>query len=161
VNGKRTCKGRGDLELPGAHVGPRARLLTCFSRAHLGKTRDLLHDFFGLTISRTGLLGHLRWGGQRFAPLVEELLELPRQSPVFQGDETGSRINGRTAWAWCFRDPRLAQFLSDRHRSRDVLVRLLEKARSNTGSGSTSTGTATARNSAGSSPQNVAWIPSS
>ena len=62
---QRTCQGRGDLELPGSHIGPRARLLTCYSRAHLGislgKTRDLLHDFFGLTISRAGLLGHLRW----------------------------------------------------------------------------------------------------
>src|SRR5262249_57874670 len=25
---QRTCQGRGDLELPGAHIGPRARLLT-------------------------------------------------------------------------------------------------------------------------------------
>lgn len=123
------CQGRGDLELPGAHIGPRTRLLTCYSRAHLGislgKTKDLLHDFFGLTISRAGLLGHLRWGGQLFAPVVEELLELLRKSPVVQGDETGWRINGQTAWAWCFRDPRLALFLIDRHRSRDVLVRVL------------------------------------
>jgi Transposase IS66 family len=126
---QRTCQGRGDLELPGAHVGPRARLLTCYSRAHLGislgKTRDLLHDFFGLTISRPGLLGHLRWGGQLFAPVVDELLELLRQSPVVQGDETGWRIDGQPAWAWCFRDPRLALFLIDRHRSRDVLIRVL------------------------------------
>jgi Transposase IS66 family/zinc-finger binding domain of transposase IS66 len=126
---QRTCQGRGDLELPGSHIGPRARLLTCYGRAHLGislgKTKDLLHDFFGLTISRAGLLGHLRWGGQLFAPVVEELLDLLRQSPVVQGDETGWRINGQTAWAWCFRDPRLALFLIDRHRSRDVLTRAL------------------------------------
>jgi transposase IS66 family protein/transposase IS66-like protein len=126
---QRTCQGRGDLELPGSHIGPRARLLTCYSRAHLGislgKTRDLLHDFFGLTISRPGLLGHLRWGGQLFAPVVDELLELLRRSPVVQGDETGWRIDGRPAWAWCFRDPRLALFLIDRHRSGDVLIRVL------------------------------------
>ena len=126
---QRTCQGRGDLELPGAHIGPRARLLTCYSRAHLGislgKTRDLLHDFFGLTISRPGLLGRLRWGGQLFAPVVDELLELLRQSPVVQGDETGWRINDQPAWAWCFRDPRLALFLIDRHRSREVLIRVL------------------------------------
>jgi Transposase IS66 family len=126
---QRTCQGRGDLELPGAHVGPRARRLTGYSRAHLGislgKTRDLLHDFFGLTISRPGLLGHLRWGGQLFAPVVDELLDLLRQSPVVQGDETGWRIDGQPAWAWCFRDPRLALFLIDRHRSRDVLIRVL------------------------------------
>ena len=126
---ERTSQGRGDLELPGAHIGPRARLLTCYSRAHLGislgKTRDLLHDFFGLTVSRAGLLGHLRWGGTLFEPVVEELLERLRNSPVVQGDETGWRINGQTAWAWCFRDPKLAIFLIDKHRSRDVLVRVL------------------------------------
>jgi transposase IS66 family protein len=125
----RTCQGRGDLELPGAHIGPRARLLTCYGRAHLGislgKTQNLLHDFFGLTVSRAGLLGHLRWGGELFAPVVEELLDILRASPVVQGDETGWRINGQPAWAWCFRDPRLALFLIDRHRSRDVLVRVL------------------------------------
>jgi hypothetical protein len=104
-------------------------MLTCYARAHLGislgKTQNLLHDFFGLTVSRAGLLGHLRWGGELFAPVVEQLLELLRHSPVVQGDETGWRINGRTAWAWCFRDPRLALFLIDRHRSRDVILRVL------------------------------------
>jgi hypothetical protein len=123
------CQGRGDLELPGAHIGPRTRLLTCYSRAHLGvslgKTRDLLHDFFGLTVSRAGLLGHLRWGGTLFEPVIEELLERLRNSPVVQGDETGWRINGQIAWAWCFRDPSLALFLIDRHRSRDVIGTLV------------------------------------
>jgi hypothetical protein len=71
------------------------------------------------------LLGHLRWGGQLFAPVADELQELLRQSPVVQGDETGWRIDGQPAWAWCFRDPRLALFLIDRHRSRDVLIRVL------------------------------------
>jgi transposase len=124
-----TCQGRGDLELPGAHIGPRARLLTCYARAHLGislgKTQNLLHDYFGFTVSRAGLLGHLRWGGTLFAPVVEQLWELLRQSSVVQGDETGWRLNGQLAWAWCFRDPRLAVFLIDRHRNRDVLVRAL------------------------------------
>jgi transposase len=126
---QQSCQGRGDLELPGAHIGPRARLLTAYSRAHLGialgKTQNLLHDFFGLSVSRAGLLGHLRWAGQLFEPVVDELLQRLRDSPVVQGDETGWRINGQTAWAWCFRDPKLALFLIDRHRSGDVLVRVL------------------------------------
>jgi hypothetical protein len=76
-------------------------------------------------VSRAGLLGHLRWGGTLFAPVVDELFDLLRASPVVQGDETGWRINGQPAWVWCFRDPRLALFLIDRHRSRDVIVRVL------------------------------------
>lgn len=123
------CQARGELELPGAHIGPRARLLACYARAHLGislgKTQHLLHDYFGLTISRAGLLGHLRWGGNLFAPVVEELWEILRRSPVVQGDETGWRIDGQLAWAWCFRDTRLALFLIDRHRNRAVLERAL------------------------------------
>ena len=102
-------------------------MLTCYGRAHLGislgKTQDLLHDFFGLTISRAGLLGHLRRGGQLFAPVVDDIQELLRRSPVVQGDETGWRIDGRPCWAWCFRDPRPALFLIDRHGSGDVLIR--------------------------------------
>jgi hypothetical protein len=123
------CQARGDLELPGAHIGPRARLLACYARAHLGislgKTQHLLHDYFGLTVSRAGLLGHLRWGGTLFAPVVEELWDILRHSAVAQGDETGWRINGQPAWAWCFRDTRLALFLIDRHRNREVLVQAL------------------------------------
>jgi hypothetical protein len=57
--------------------------------------------------------------------VVEDLLERLRNSPVVQGDETGWRINGQTAWAWCFRDPKLAIFLIDKHRSRDVIERVL------------------------------------
>jgi transposase len=126
---QQTCQGRGDLELPGAHIGPRARLLACYARAHLGislgKTQHLMHDYFGLSVSRAGLLGHLRWGGTLFAPVVEQLWDILRCSPVVQGDETGWRIDGQPAWAWCFRDPRLALFLIDRQRNRAVLTTAL------------------------------------
>ncbi|MGL5096497.1 MAG: IS66 family transposase, partial [Planctomycetia bacterium] len=122
-------KGVGELELPGAHIGPRARLFAAYARVHLGislgKTRDLLHDYFGLEVSRAGLLGHLKWGGRLFAPVVEQLFELLRQSPVVGGDETGWRIDGKLAWAWCFQDPKLALFLIDRHRNRAVLEKAL------------------------------------
>ena len=126
---RQRCQGRGALELPGSHIGPRARLLTCYARAHLGislgKTQDLLRDYFGLGVSRAGLLGHLRWGGDLFSPVVEKLLELLRQSPVAQADETGWRIDGKTAWVWCFRDARLAIFLIEQRRNREVIQRVL------------------------------------
>jgi transposase len=126
---RRECQGRGELELPGSHIGPRARLFGCYARAHLGislgKTRDVLRDFFGLDVSRAGLLGHLGWGGDLFEPVVHELLKMLRNSPVVQGDETGWRINGRPVWAWCFRNEKIALFLIDHHRSRDVIKRTL------------------------------------
>ena len=90
----RECQGRGDLELPGAHIGPRARLLAGYSRAHLGisleKTDDLLWQLFGLDLSRAGTLGHIRWGAALFDPVVTKLFEILRASPVIHADETGS-----------------------------------------------------------------------
>jgi transposase len=125
----RTCQGRGELELPDAHLGPRARLLVCYARAHLGlalgKTCDLLEQFWGLRLSRAGALGHLRWGLELFSPVVGRLWELLRESELVHGDETSWRINGDNVWLWCFANARLALYLVDQHRNRAVLLRAL------------------------------------
>lgn len=125
----RECQGRGDLELPGAHIGPRARLLAGYCRAYLGislgKSDDLFHQLFGLDLSRAGTLGHIRWGGALFDPVVQELFVILRESPVIHADETGWRIDGKNVWAWCFSNPRLALFLIDHHRSAEVVKRAL------------------------------------
>lgn len=125
----RVFAGRGDGELPGAHIGPRARLLAGYCRAHLGisleKTADLLQQLFGLSLSRAGTLGHIRWSAALFDPVVQELFRILRESPVVHADETGWRINGKNVWAWCFSNPRLALFLIDEHRSAEVVKQAL------------------------------------
>jgi len=126
---QQVCQGRGDLELPGSHIGPRARLLVCYARAELGislgKTTELLAQWWQLPLSRAGALGHLRWGGQLFAPVVQGFLELLRQSGVVHGDETGWRINGRNVWAWCLANPQISLYLIDHRRSSQVLIEAL------------------------------------
>lgn len=118
--------GRGEGELPRAALGPRARLVAGYARAHLGislgKTADLLSTLFGLSVSRAGLLGHIRWTGKLCAPVVQRFLELLREATVVHADETGWRINGKNVWAWCFGNSQLAVFLIDQHRSGQVLI---------------------------------------
>lgn len=125
----RTCQGRGQLEIPGSHIGPRARLLAGYCRAHLGisleKTDDLLLELFGLSLSRAGTLGHVRWSASLFEPVVEKLFDILRDSPVIHADETGWRIDGKNVWAWCFSNPRLALFLIDESRSANVIQHAL------------------------------------
>jgi transposase len=120
-----TAQGRGDLAAPGSHLGPRARLLTVYGRAHLGislgKTTALFEELFGLRLSTAAASGHLRWFSQHFHPVVQELLMILRASPVVHADETGWRINGKNVWCWCFSNPKLAVFLIDRHRSAAVV----------------------------------------
>lgn len=124
-----TVRGRDAREIPHSHIGPRARLLVGYARAHLGisleKTCDLLEQLFGLSLSRAGALGHLKWGSKLCAPVVARFLELLKQAPVLHADETGWRINGKNVWAWCFCNPKLAVFLIDEHRSSEVLKKAL------------------------------------
>lgn len=118
-------QGRGDLELPGSHVGPRARLLNIYCRGHLGislgKSCDLLSQWWGIPLSRPGALGHLAWGRKLFDPVVTRLLELLRQADLIHADETGWRINGKNVWAWCFANPQLAVYLIEHSRGSQVL----------------------------------------
>ena len=65
------------------------------------------------------------WAGELFDPVVKKLWEMLRTEPVIHGDETGWRINGKNVWMWCFCNPRLALFLVDKHRSADVVKRVL------------------------------------
>ena len=125
---QQTCQGRGDLELPGSHIGPRARLLTCYGRVHLGislgKTQNLLHDFFGLSISRAGLLGHSVGAANCSPPWSRNSSNGSVNLPWSRG--TNRLANQRPdRLGLVFRDPRLALFLIDRHRSRDVIARVL------------------------------------
>lgn len=121
----RKSQGRGDLELPGSHVGPRARLLNIYCRGHLGislgKSCDLLAQWWGISLSRPGALGHLAWGSKLFDPIVTRLLELLRESELIHADETGWRINGKNVWAWCFANPRIAVYLIKHSRGSEVL----------------------------------------
>jgi hypothetical protein len=122
-------QGRGDLELPGSHIGPRARLLVCYARGHLGislgKTCALLQELWGLSLSRAGALGHLRWGSRLMAPVVQKFLERLKKAPVVHADETGWRIDGKNVWAWCFSNRELAVFLIRHSRGRQVLIEAL------------------------------------
>ena len=117
---------------PGTTACPyrsRARLLVGYSRAYLGisleKTYNLLDLLWGLPLSRAGALGHIKWGGKLFAPVVRQFLELLRQAEVVHADETGWRIDGKNVWAWCFCNPQLAVFLIDQRRSSEVLIEAL------------------------------------
>ena len=116
-------------EVADAYIGPRTKLFVGYCRAHLGislgKTVDLLDQLFGLSLSRSGALGHVLWSGELVNPVVQKLLEILRTEPVVHADETGWRINGRNVWIWCFCNPRLALFLVDKHRSAAVVQRVL------------------------------------
>jgi FtsZ-binding cell division protein ZapB len=126
---RKTVKGRADLDLPGSRIGPRAKLLAAFCRVGVGcsleKTQILLDEFFGLKVSRAGVLGMVEQAADLLGPAAQKLLELLRESGVTHADETSWPLSGRYVWCWVLCNPKLAVFLIERRRDRETFERLL------------------------------------
>ncbi len=114
---------------PHAVIGPNAAIFQGYARAELGlslgKANAVLEQFHGLSQSRGAALKQLYRTGDMFDPVVTRLVEILREEPLVHADETGWRIDGKNVWCWVFCNPGLALYLIDKHRSSDVVTRVL------------------------------------
>ena len=122
-------QGRSDLDLPGSRIGPRTRLLAAFAGVglgvSLGKTQLLLDEFFGLQVSRAGLLGQRQWVGARLRGVAVQLLEMLLGEGLLHADETSWPHAGKYRWCWILCSPRIAVFLIRKRRDRDTFLEML------------------------------------
>jgi transposase len=87
-----------------AQVGPEA--LSMAARLHyelglsMAKTASVLHEAFGINITRGGVAQALARLGERCAPTYGALVSSVRQSLVVVMDETGWRVRGIRVWLW-------------------------------------------------------------
>jgi transposase len=89
---------------------------------HLSYERraQVLLDVFGVALSQGAIDTCLRRAGQAAEPAVATIQQAVASSPVIHGDETGSRIDGGTAWHWVFVTLRAVLHLIQRSRGQDV-----------------------------------------
>ncbi len=85
-----------------------------------GKIQRLLHNVFGIKLSRSGSVQVMQRVARRCEPTYRAILKaLPRQ-PWIVPDETGWRIGGRLAWLHVFVAARLTGYVIDRKRGVEV-----------------------------------------
>jgi transposase len=109
-----TCPGCGrevrpDLP-PGLEAerafGPRLEATTTYlqHQQHLSfeRTQHTLRDLFGVDLSEGGLACIQERAGAAAQARVTDLQAKIRASAVVGSDETGARVDGRTAWEWVF-----------------------------------------------------------
>ena len=112
---RRRIQGRHPLQTSDAlgaaavHVGPQAVALAVLLNKRCGlaygKITALLHDRFGLPITRGALVHAMHRAARQAQPTYDALAATVRGSPVVTADETSWRVDADLQWLWAYVTP--------------------------------------------------------
>ena len=120
VQGRHPQQSSDALGAAGSLLGPRALVLASDLNKGLGlsfeKVSRLFEDLYGLSVTRGGLSGAVARAARAAEPTYNAMRQWIRQAPVVSPDETGWRVEGRSAWLWVFVSPVLTVYAIRRGR---------------------------------------------
>jgi transposase len=106
VQGRHPLQTSDALGAAAAQLGPHAVALAVILNKQcglsFGRIGHLLHDRFGLTVTRGGLVHAVHRAARQAQPTYEALCATVRGSPVVTPDETGWKVGGHPYWLWAF-----------------------------------------------------------
>lgn len=109
VQGRHPLQTSAALGAAAVQLGPQAVafavLLNKRCGLPYGKIAALLHDRFGLPVTRGGLVQAVHRAARRAQPTYTALRETVRGSPVVTADETSWRVATDLQWLWAFVTP--------------------------------------------------------
>lgn len=118
---------------PKRTLGPQIEALLGYfhERHHVSYERlvEVCRDLFGLQISEGGIDNALRRLAERARSTYETLGAVERAGPVLGSDETGARVDGKTAWHWVFQTPEASYHVIVPRRNAEVVAAFLDEAR--------------------------------
>jgi len=118
--------------LPKAAIGNRLLALTGWLHYGIGVTtaqvRQLLGCHLQTHISDGGLFSCWHRLAEILTPWGQNIAQAARSSAVLNADETGWRVNGRTAWLWCFASQHACYYMLDPSRGRPALEKFFLEA---------------------------------
>lgn len=86
----------------GAHVIALVVVLNKQLGLSFGKIVTLLHQLYGLTVTRGGLVHAVHRAARQARPTYAALCARVRGSPMVSPDETGWKVDGHLQWLWAF-----------------------------------------------------------
>ena len=127
------CKGvmtaKSELALPKSDIGINVTVLICYLWVTLclpfTRLSKYLEDYFGFTISTSGLSSNVIRVSRILTGVYNEILEDVTIGATLHADETGWRIRGKNWWLWVFGTKESAYFVIDKSRGGDVVRRIL------------------------------------
>ena len=91
--------------------GPNVESLVAYLHARqylpYARTKELLNDVMGLSISTGGLHNIIQRIAQKALPMYNTIKEKIQQATCIGSDETGVNINGKNHWAWTWQNETL------------------------------------------------------
>ncbi|MFH1594728.1 MAG: IS66 family transposase [Candidatus Omnitrophota bacterium] len=128
-NCKKVVSPRGQEEIPGSRIGPRAKAFAAFLRYGIKiSKRDvsaLFRKAFNLNISSSSIDGFMDQLKEEAKHIYDELLESLKQSPFIHADETGQPMDGIGYWLWKFSNKSICYSHIDKGRGQAVVEKLL------------------------------------
>ena len=129
VQGRHPLQTSDALGAAASQLGPdaQAAVVDLNKQAGLshGKVTRVLHDLFGIDLTRGGSAHAVLRAGRRCEGVFQSLLDAMPQAPQANLDETGWRVGGRLAWLHTAVGPHATVYLIDPTRSGDVAERVL------------------------------------
>jgi transposase len=106
VQGRHPLQTSDALGAAAAQLGPQAVALAVILNKQcglsFGRIVHLLHDRFGLTVTRGGVVHAVHRAARQAQPTYNALCAQVRGSPVVTPDETGWKVGGQPYWLWAF-----------------------------------------------------------
>lgn len=129
VQGRHPDQASDALGKAAVQIGPRAIAVAVDLKYRAGmpwaKIRSFLEVVLGFRAERSTLVRAAHRVAERFRMTYEALLAKLRRARRVHGDETGWRVNGRSAWLWDFASPTVSLYTVDASRGADVPTRIL------------------------------------
>ena len=130
-NCKKVVLPKGQDEIPGSRIGPRAKAFAAFLRYGIKiSKRDvsaLFRKAFNLKISSSSIDGFMEQLKKESLNIYDELLASLKEGPFIHADETGWKVDGSNYWLWKFSNKRIAYSHIDKGRGQKVVENVLGK----------------------------------
>jgi len=128
-NCKEIISPKGEDEIPGSHIGPRAKAFAAFLRFGIKiSERDVTALFskaFNLKISASSMGGFMDQLKSEALPIYNDLLSALKKGSFIHADETGQPLNGINHWLWKLSNKKVCYSHIDKGRGQSVVEKLL------------------------------------
>jgi len=129
VQGRHPLQTSDALGAAASQLGPDAHAAIALLNKDLGlphgKIAKLFRTLFGITMARTTACRSLLKTAAQCRPAYEQIRQAIRGAPWLVGDETGWRVNGRSAWLHDFVTDRATCYVIDAGRGHQPLANLV------------------------------------
>jgi len=127
-NCKEIISPKGEDEIPGSRIGPRAKAFAAFLRFAIKiSERDVTALFskaFNLKIASSSISGFMDQLKSEALPIYNDLLSALKKRSFIHADETGWLIDGINHWLWKFSNKKICFSRIDKGRGQAVVERI-------------------------------------